>query len=133
MRPQTKAVMSGLLAMAVLVWLLLPGAVRTPITSVQTPGQTGPYPVPTDAAGQPVLSAGTPIYSSEGERIGEVSKVVMAPNEWMQAIWVDVPGPLGIGQKTVVMSVDEIDKVGDRIVTKLTPAEIRSLPAATTD
>jgi hypothetical protein len=124
----------GLLAVLALAWLLQPmfnrPQVATGPTTAPPPGQTTTAGVPKNAAGQPIVAIGAPVYSSDGERLGDVTEVVMGPNNVVEGVKLDVGSTLGIGPKTVMINVDRIERQGDRLVSKVTAAEARALPPA---
>jgi uncharacterized protein YrrD len=85
-----------------------------------------------DGAGQPisykVLEAGTAVYSSDGERIGEVAHVLSAPEE-------DVFDGIVIDERTGpgghrFADADDVASIHERAVTlRLDAAASRALPA----
>ncbi len=119
----------GLLALLGLGWLLTsmdrnPEVASTaPPVTTQTPGATG------GATTQPIVAIGSPIYSSDGERLGEVTEVVMGPNNILESVRLDMGAPLGIGPRIVTMRADQFERKGDRVTSKMTAADARNLPS----
>jgi hypothetical protein len=115
----------GLLIILGIAWLLQP-LLNRPQVAQAPPSTTTTSQVP----GQSMIAVGTPIYSSDGERLGDVVEVVAGPNNLVESVRLEVGAPLGIGPKTVMIKADQIDRKGDRVVSKLTAAEARALPPA---
>jgi sporulation protein YlmC with PRC-barrel domain len=67
------------------------------------------------------------IHGSGGERIGEVDEVLMTPEGKITAVSVEVGGFLGIGDKEVVMELNQLRREGDAIMTDLTKEQIKAL------
>lgn len=51
---------------------------------------------------------GAPVYGSENEWLGEVSELAMGENGEINNVIIDVGGFLGIGEKPVALSMDEV-------------------------
>jgi hypothetical protein len=115
----------GALILLGIAWLLQP-LLNRPQVAQAPPSTTTTTQVP----GQSMIAVGTPIYSSDGERLGDVVEVVTGPNNIVESVRLEVGAPLGIGPKTVMINADQIDRKGDRVVSKLTAAEARALPPA---
>jgi len=67
------------------------------------------------------------IHGSGGERIGEVDEVLMTPEGKITAVSVEVGGFLGIGDKEVVMELNQLRREGDTITTDLTKEQVEAL------
>ena len=119
----------GLLALLGLGWLLTSMdrnrevASTAPPVATQSPGATGA------TTTQPIVAIGSPIYSSDGERLGEVTEVIMGPNNLLESVRLDMGAPLGIGPRIVTMRADQFERKGDRVTSKMTAADARNLPS----
>jgi hypothetical protein len=119
----------GLLALLGLGWLLTSMdrnrevASTAPPVATQTPGAAG------GTTTQPIVAIGSPIYSSDGERLGEVTEIVMGPNNLLESVRLDMGAPLGIGPRIVTMRADQFERKGDRVTSKMTAADARNLPS----
>ena len=71
---------------------------------------------------------GVAVHDSAGERIGELDDVLQKQNGEVMAVSLDVGGFLGIGEKDVLISVDDLTASADGIVVDMTRAELESLP-----
>lgn len=71
---------------------------------------------------------GKPIVSRNGEEIGNVDEVVTDPTSNQKFAVVDVGGFLGVGQKSIVIALDELQMSSgdDRIQSDLTRQELQS-------
>jgi hypothetical protein len=67
------------------------------------------------------------IHGPGGERIGEIDDVLMTPEGEIAAVSVEVGGFLGIGDKEVVMELNQLRREGDAIMTDLTKEQIKAL------
>lgn len=69
------------------------------------------------------------IRGPEGERIGEISEVVIADDGTLDAVVVDVGGFLGIGEKQVAVALENLTVAADgSISTSFTRAELEAAP-----
>lgn len=109
----------GLLALLGLGWVM---------TSMQRNPEVATAPWTQNQAAGQIVAIGTPIYSADGERLGEVTEVLMGPNNVLDSVRLDVGAPLGIGSRIATMRADQIEKKGDRVVSKMTASEARSAP-----
>ncbi len=70
-----------------------------------------------DRDANPVLTAeqldGAPVYDSTGEEIGNVSRLVMADGGAVSEVVIDVGGFLGIGDKPVAISYEDLEVFDD--------------------
>ncbi len=92
------------------------------------PSQTGALP----SAGLQAVKASDltdrPLYNARGEKMGEVDKVLIGADNKAYLV-VGHGGFLGLGQKQVALSTDQVAMRGDRLVAEnLTDEQIRSLP-----
>jgi len=51
---------------------------------------------------------GMPVYGSEGDRVGEVERIILTQEGEVETIVVDVGGFLGLGEKPVAVSLDQL-------------------------
>lgn len=77
---------------------------------------------------------GATIYGANDEDIGEVGDVILAPEGKVQAFIVDVGGFLGIGEKEVAVSSENLDIRRDNdkdllVFTSFTEAQLKDQPA----
>ncbi|HLT91108.1 MAG TPA: PRC-barrel domain-containing protein [Woeseiaceae bacterium] len=72
---------------------------------------------------------GKPIVSQEGEEIGDIQEIVTDPTSNQKFAVVDVGGFLGVGQKSVVIGLDELRMASgqDRIESDLTRQEVQTM------
>jgi hypothetical protein len=100
--------------------------VKTPNAAVEAPA--GGVDVNVDLATKLTPTdawVGRPVYSSDGEHVGEVS--VIAGNH----IYADIGGFLGLGETRVMLAPDQIARVDDeRIDLTITQQQANNLPAA---
>ncbi len=92
----------------------------------------------TDAAPVAQITAseltGVEVYDSEGEWVGEVDSVVLSEDGAVAAAVVDVGGFLGIGEKPVELSLDQIEVVrvdgqdNLRVVVSMSRDQLGALP-----
>lgn len=59
---------------------------------------------------------GKDLYGANNEKVGEIDKVVMGPDNKVNSVLVDIGGFLGIGAKTVSIPVAQLRAEGDRVV-----------------
>jgi hypothetical protein len=69
------------------------------------------------------------IHGAGGKRIGEVDEVLMSAEGQIAALAVEVGGFLGIGDKEVVMELNQLRREGDTLMTDLTKEQIEALPS----
>ncbi|SNS53547.1 PRC-barrel domain-containing protein [Tropicimonas sediminicola] len=95
-------------------------------------------PLMADAADSPLTSEelqGMPVIGSDGERVGEVSEIVLAEDGKIENLIVEVGGFLGIGEKPVAIpfaeiQVEENDGLADQVVRiNSTEEELESMDA----
>jgi hypothetical protein len=98
--------------------LLLAGALATVTTmsaSAQQP-QVPPAQTETDLMGLPV-------YSSDGQKLGEITQVGNADGQ--MAVRAEMGEFLGIGSKSVIIPAEVYEQKGDRIELTMTAEEVR--------
>ena len=71
---------------------------------------------------------GMPVYSSDDKNLGQVVEITRDPDGKVQAIEIAVGRWLGIGDRTITISADEFERLGDRIKLRLGGEEIRAMP-----
>jgi PRC-barrel domain len=68
------------------------------------------------------------IYTAGGEEVGEVEAVLVDGSGQPMAIAADVGGFLGLGERDVVIALDQLSKDQDRLTVAMTKEEIEALP-----
>lgn len=68
------------------------------------------------------------VFDANDEEVGDVEEVLVTTTGTVAAISVEVGGFLGIGDKEVILPVEELERVGDLLITDLTREEIEALP-----
>jgi hypothetical protein len=68
------------------------------------------------------------VYGPGGGEIGEVEDVLAGPGGQPGALAVEAGGFLGVGDRTVVVGLDQLRAENDRLVTGLTKEQIEGLP-----
>lgn len=71
---------------------------------------------------------GMTVYGANNEQIGDVEEVLATPNGRVAAVTLDVGGFLGVRERIVVISLDQIELDGLRMVLNMTKEEVESLP-----
>lgn len=77
---------------------------------------------------------GAPVYDLNGEEIGEISKIIVADDGQIDKVVIDVGGFLGIGEKPVALTFDELRITrGEgmealRVEVDHTEAELKDMP-----
>ena len=74
--------------------------------------------------------AGLEVWSSDGQQLGEVTKVNRAADGNVQSIYADVGAFLGIGGKTVEITSDQFQQKDGRIELSMTAEAAKNLPEA---
>lgn len=67
---------------------------------------------------------GFPVYSSDGEQLGQVVQVAMAEGK-LRAVRAELGDFLGLGTATVVIDADVVEQKSDRIEVTMTAEEVR--------
>lgn len=71
---------------------------------------------------------GKDLYGADNQKVGEIDKVVMGPDNKANSVLVDIGGFLGIGAKTVSIPVSQLRADGDRVVAQnLTKEQARAM------
>jgi hypothetical protein len=68
------------------------------------------------------------VHNAGGDRIGEVDEVLV-DSTGRHALAVEAGGFLGIGDKTVILMLDQVQLQEDRFVTSMTEDQLKALPA----
>jgi sporulation protein YlmC with PRC-barrel domain len=68
------------------------------------------------------------IYGPNGEEIGEVDEVLVDANAKPVAVAAEVGGFLGMGEKDVVIGLDQLTQDGGHLKVNLTKEQIGALP-----
>ncbi|WP_027132532.1 PRC-barrel domain-containing protein [Geminicoccus roseus] len=68
------------------------------------------------------------LIGADGERIGEVDDVLMTPEGEITAVSADVGGFLGLGEKDVMIEIDQLTPGENGLVTNLTKEQLEQLP-----
>lgn len=69
------------------------------------------------------------IVNAAGERIGGVDGVLSSADGTIVAIATEVGGFLGIGERRVILSLDQVRLQDGRLATQLTDAQLKAMPA----
>ncbi|QYX55977.1 PRC-barrel domain-containing protein [Roseovarius sp. SCSIO 43702] len=70
----------------------------------------------------------TDIYTTGGDKIGEIEDVLFTRDGKAMAVSAEVGGFLGIGEKEVVINLDQISRENDRMIVDMTEDEMKALP-----
>lgn len=70
---------------------------------------------------------GRSVYTTGGERIGEIDDIVVNRNNRATAAVVGVGGFLGIGEKRVTMAMNQLRPQGDRLVANVTKEQLNQM------
>ncbi|ODA68253.1 PRC-barrel domain protein [Methyloligella halotolerans] len=68
------------------------------------------------------------VIGADGETIGEVEDVLATPDGEVSALSVDVGGYFGIGEREVILGMDDVEFKDNKLSTTLTKDEIEKLP-----
>ena len=71
---------------------------------------------------------GTAVHSLEGERIGELDEVMVEQGGERMVASLDVGGFLGIGEKDVLVPIEELAASAEGLVVQLTKAQLEAMP-----
>ena len=97
-------------------------------TAQGTSGQTGAMGSGITAMSEDELK-GKDLYGADNQKVGEIDKVMMGPDNKPNSVLVDIGGFLGIGAKTVAIPVAQLRAEGDRLVAQnLTKDQARAMP-----
>jgi len=81
--------------------------------------------VPPAPTQQETTIVGLPLYSADGEKLGEVTKVGM--HEGQQAVLAEMGTFLGMGPKPVLIPAEMVTRKGDRAELTMRAEEVRKL------
>jgi hypothetical protein len=104
----------------------------SPAMGQQSPSPEPPAAQPEPPAAQPEPPAakqidpsivGQAVYSSDGQKVGEVVEVGMAGGT--QAVRVEMGEFLGMGSSSVIINANALERKADRVEVAMTAAEIR--------
>ena len=73
------------------------------------------------------------IYGPNGEEIGDVDDVLVDASAKPVAISADVGGFLGLGEKEVVIGIDQVTQDGDHLKVAMTKDQVRPCPSSRTE
>jgi hypothetical protein len=68
------------------------------------------------------------IYSASGDEVGEVEAVLVDGSGKPVAVSADVGGFLGMGERDVIVGLDQLSRTDDRLVVALSKEQIEALP-----
>ncbi len=71
---------------------------------------------------------GWSIYSSDGEKLGDVTKVEKSADGDIRAVYTDIGGFLGLGAKTVEINADNFSIGDNRVDLTMSAEEAKELP-----
>lgn len=74
------------------------------------------------------LRIGTPVFATDGIKIGEVNRVTSGPEGKVSEIQITTGGPAGINADTIEISADKILSLDDGVKLSLSSEEAKSLP-----
>jgi sporulation protein YlmC with PRC-barrel domain len=83
------------------------------------------------ATSQPLLAqplVGLPIYSSDAQKVGQVTSIDVAADGRINAVQAEIEGFLGLGSSSVRITSDQFEQKGDRIVLPKTADQVRGVP-----
>lgn len=93
----------------------------TPLLAQQNQPQQGQTPSPQMEQGKAMV--GLPVFSSDGQKLGEVIEVGQSGGQ--EAIRAEMGEFLGLGSTAVVIGADIFQKKADRIELSMTAAEVK--------
>jgi hypothetical protein len=96
-------------------------AVASIAAVVAGPARAQPAPAPAAPSEQALL--GLAVYSSDGQKMGQVTHVAMSAPR--QAVRAEIGGFLGLGQRSVIIPADMFVQKADRIEVSMTAEEVR--------
>jgi hypothetical protein len=71
---------------------------------------------------------GAPLHNEIGERIGRIKTALVSENGVIAGLGVEIGGMLGIGAKDILLHFDQVYREGDRIMTRLSEAQLEAQP-----
>ncbi|NJO22349.1 MAG: PRC-barrel domain containing protein [Sphingomonadales bacterium] len=69
---------------------------------------------------------GFPVYSSDGQQLGQVIQVAMADGK-LRAVRAELGQFLGLGTATVMINADVVEQKADRLEVTMTAEEVRAV------
>lgn len=72
---------------------------------------------------------GLPVYSSDAQKLGQVTSVDVGEDGRMNSVQAEIEGFLGLGASSVRFKSDQFEQKGDRIVLSKTADQVRGVPA----
>jgi sporulation protein YlmC with PRC-barrel domain len=91
-----------------------------------------PKPTNSAAVALPPLAealVGLPIYSSDAEKIGQVTSIDVGADGRINALQAEIEGFLGLGSSSVRITSDQFEQKGDRIVLTKAAEQMRGVPS----
>jgi Golgi apparatus protein 1 len=73
---------------------------------------------------------GLPVYSADDKNVGQVVEVTRGPDGKIQSIEVAVGQWLGLGDRVVMITADDFERMADRVKLRLAGEEVRAMPEA---
>lgn len=70
---------------------------------------------------------GTDVVDANGDTVGEIADVLIDANNRAELVLVDVGGFLGLGEKRIAMSINDLSKHDGKLVTTKTEAELEAM------
>ncbi|MBU8536603.1 PRC-barrel domain-containing protein [Falsiroseomonas tokyonensis] len=120
---------SGRFIAAALVALLAGAAAPLPAAAVELEyGQAEAGRMVPDLGLRAGQIAGAMLYTDTGDAIGEIEAVLVTQDGLLAGLGVEVGGFLGIGDRDVLLRFSQVHRVGDRIVTLLSRAQLEAQP-----
>lgn len=132
--------MKYLAAAALALLVATPALAQAPGTDANKPAATPATPAPaaqfvTKENPNEILVGNLwnkPIYDASGKQIGDLKDMIVTPEGKIQALVIGVGGFLGLGEKSVAVNFDYLEKNGsikpDRITLKMTDQDLRNAP-----
>ncbi|MCX2721005.1 PRC-barrel domain-containing protein [Roseibium salinum] len=68
------------------------------------------------------------VFGANNEKIGDIDDVLATQDGQVAAVTLDVGGYLGVGERSVVIALEQIKLDGLRMVLNMTKEEVESLP-----
>lgn len=99
-------------------------AVSAPLSAA---AQTAQPPAPSSSAGHWKLDD-MQVIGSNGQKVGEVEEALIDAAGKVSAVVIDVGGVMGVGEKEVVLQLDQLRFENGRLVTSLTKEQAEALP-----
>ena len=71
------------------------------------------------------------VYSSDGDKLGEVAAILRTADNKITELRADIGGVLGLGQREIALPAARFSLQNDRVVLDLTAAQAKDLPKVT--